>query len=136
MKAHPLRPTWEIDIFLQFLPVDLRDIVMELRSIVLSCAPGVTEAVHRKGLIYFDASRGGHVSAGICQIRPKADHIELAFAHGAFLPDPCRLLVGDQKAMRHVGIRSFDGAPWPALQELIAASARFDPRTSNRQSDA
>ena len=135
MKDYHLRPTREIEIFFQFMPVDLREIVMELRSIVLSCTPGVTEAVHRKGLIYFNASQGGHVSAGVCQIRPKPDRIELAFVHGAFLPDPCRLLVGDQKAMRHVDIRSFDGAPWSALQELIAASAHFDPRTLGRHND-
>lgn len=102
---------------------------MELRSIIVTSAPNVTEVMYRKGLIYYDADRGGHVSAGVCQIRPKSDHIELAFAHGAFLPDPCGLLVGEQKAMRHVDIQSFDDAPWPALQALIEASARFDPRS-------
>ena len=136
MNGYHLRPTREIETFLQFMPADLRDIVMELRSIVVSCAPDVTETIHRKGLVFFVASRGGHVSAGVCQIRPKPDHIELAFVHGAFLPDPCGLLIGDQKAMRHVDIQSFDGAPWPALQELIGASARFDPRTLGRQSEA
>lgn len=106
---------------------------MELRSIIVTAAPNVTEVIRGKGLIYYDAARGGHVSAGVCQIRIKADHIELAFVHGAFLPDPSGLLMGDQKAMRHVDIQSFDDAPWPALQALIEASARFDPRALSRQ---
>lgn len=128
MSAYHLRPTREIEIFLQFVPADLQDIVMELRSIIAACAPGVTEEIHRHGLIYFDAARGGHVSAGVCQIRLRPGRIELAFVHGASLPDPSRLLVGDQVAMRHVDIRSYAAAPWPALQDLVAAAARHDPR--------
>ncbi len=133
MNAYHLRPTQEIERFLQFLPADLQDVVMELRSMVASCVPGVTEEIHPKGLIYFDSARGGHVSAGVCQIRPKPDRVELAFVHGAYLPDPSRLLIGDRLAMRQVDIHSFDTAPWPALQDLIAASARFDPKKINRQ---
>ena len=128
MNTYHMRPTREIEIYLQFLPKDLRDIAMELRSLVLSAAPTITEVIYRKGLIYYDAARGGHVSAGVCQIRPKPDHIELAFVHGAMLPDPSQLLIGEQKAMRHVVIQSYNSAPWPALQELITAAAKFDPR--------
>ena len=129
MTAYHMRPTREIEIFLQFLPVDLRDIVLELRSLVVSAVPSVTEVIHPKRLIYYDAMRGGPVSAGVCQIRTHSHHIELVFVHGAFLPDPGRLLVGDQKAMRHVDICSFDSAPWPALEAFVEASARFDPHS-------
>jgi hypothetical protein len=57
------------------------------------------------------------------------DRVRLAFIHGAFLPDPKGLLKGDRQYKRYVKITSFDQAPWDDLQDLIAASARFDPRS-------
>ncbi len=126
--AYHLRPTREIEIYLSWAPKELQDIVFELRSLIVAAAPNATEVVHRKGLTYFDRERGGPVSAGICQIRVGVDQVHLVFIHGAFLPDPERLLVGDQIAMRRVVLTSFADAPWPALQALIAASVRLDPR--------
>jgi hypothetical protein len=116
-----------------YLSADLRDVVCELCSLVVSSAPTATETVHRNGFSYYYAERGGPVSAGICQINLHGDHIRLAFNHGAFLPDPKGLLRGDDRLVkRYVKIASFDQAPWDDLQNLIAASARFDPRTASR----
>lgn len=49
-------------------------------------------------------------------------HVNVGFFHGASLPDPARLLLGDAKRMRHVKLRR--GAPVnePALAALIAAA--------------
>jgi hypothetical protein len=112
-----------------YLSADLRDIACELRSIVVSIAPTATERMHRKGFSYYFAERGGPVSAGICQINLHGDHIRLAFNHGAFLPDPKGLLHGDRLAKRYLKIISFDQAPWGDVQDLITASAHFDPRS-------
>ncbi len=128
-----MQPTRDIETYLAHaaphLTPDLRDIVFELRSIIVSIAPTATETLHRKGLTYYYAERGGPVSAGICQINWERDHIRLAFNHGAFLPDPQGLLQGDRLVKRYVKIYSFDQAPWDDLQALIAASAKFDPRS-------
>jgi hypothetical protein len=78
---------------------------------------------------YFFAERGGPVSAGICQIFIKRDHIRLAFIHGAFLPEPRGLFEGSMKAKRYLRIYSYEDAPWDYLKELIAASSHFDPYT-------
>jgi|WetSurMetagenome_2_1015567.scaffolds.fasta_scaffold43214_3 hypothetical protein len=112
-----------------YLTPELRDIVFELRSLIVSIAPAATETLHRKGFSYYYAERGGPVSAGICQISLHGDHIRLAFNHGAFLPDPKGLLRGDRLVKRYVKIASFDQAPWDDLQNLIDASAHFDPRS-------
>ena len=127
-----MRPTREIERCLQFTPPDLRDLVLELRSLIVAVAPAATEVIHRKGFTYYDEDRGGPVSAGICQIRLLPDHIRLAFVHGAFLPDPHRLLEGNQKAMRYVRLYSYGQAPWDALKALITASAGFDPYSLNQ----
>ncbi len=128
-----MQPTRDIEAYLaHFAPhlsSELHDIVFELRSLIGAVAPMATETMHRKGFTYYFAERGGPVSAGICQINLEHDHIRLAFIHGAFLPDPHRLLQGDRLYKRYVKIASFDQAPWDDLQDLIAASARFDPRS-------
>jgi len=119
-----------VDEFLRFAPPELRDIVLELRNLVASIAPGATEWIRPKhGLTYFFAGRGGPVSAGICQISVHDDHVRLHFNHGAFLPDPAGLLEGERKAKRFTRIYSYENAPWESLKDLIAASARFDPHT-------
>jgi hypothetical protein len=128
-----MQPTRDIELYLMqaapHLAPELRDIVFELRDIIASIAPTATETLHRKSFTYYHAERGGPVSAGICQINFQPDHIRLAFNHGAFLPDPKGLLQGDRLYKRYVKIYSFDQAPWDEVQDLIAASANFDPRS-------
>ena len=128
-----MQPARDIEHYLAHLAPslapELYDIVFELRDIIAAIAPTATETIHRKGFTYYFAERGGPVSAGLCQINLHGDHIRLAFNHGAFLPDPKGLLRGDRLAKRYVKITSFDQAPWDDLQDLITASARFDPRS-------
>ena len=122
-------PFHQIETFLQHTPPHLQDIVLELRNIIASVAPDAAEVVRWGGLSYFHEGRGGLVSAGICQIGICGDHIRLDFIHGAFLPDPHRLLHGTQKVKRFVRIESYEDAPWESIRELITASAKFDPRS-------
>lgn len=124
-----MQPTRDIEHYLAHLPTELQDIVLELRNLIASVAPTATETIHRKGFSYYYSERGGPVSAGICQINLQRDHIRLAFIHGAFLPDPKGLLEGDQLVKRYVKLYSFDQAPWDDVQDLITASAHFDPRS-------
>jgi len=122
----------EIDNFLGFAQPDLRDIVLELRNLVSEVAPGATEVIRartRTLSYFFSANRGGPVSAGICGISLKDDHVRLFFPHGAFIPDPHGLLTGKGVAMRHLVLKSFEGVPWDAVKELIREHANFDPRS-------
>jgi hypothetical protein len=86
-----------IEKHLEQIPAELRDIVLEIRNIVASVAPDATESQHSRGFSYYHKERGGPVSAGICQIGIYRDHIRLGFIHGAFLPDPESLLVGEPR---------------------------------------
>jgi hypothetical protein len=122
-------PIHEIESFLIRIPIDLQDIVLELRNIIASVAPDAVEVIRWGGISYFHEGRGGIVSAGICQIGLKDDYIRLDFVHGIFLSDPRHLLEGTQKVKRFVKIRSFNEAPWDDLKQLIEESSRFDPRT-------
>jgi len=122
-------PEHAIEKHLQFIQPGLRDIVLEIRNIVTSVAPDATESQHSRGFSYFHKQRGGPVSAGICEIGIFRDHIRLGFVHGAFLPDPQGLLVGEPKYKKHIRIYNYDDARWEYLQELIVASSQFDPYT-------
>jgi hypothetical protein len=121
--------TAEIQNHFSTIPFDWMDIILELRSQIAQIAPGVTEELRKKGLSYYFTDRGGPVSAGVCLIVVKADHVRLGFIHGSFLPDPHHLLQGDRIAMRYVPVTSFDNAPWEDLAALIESSSRFDPYT-------
>jgi hypothetical protein len=121
--------TKEIESYIEQTNPELRDIVLELRNIIVEIAPDATEVMHSQGMSYYHAERGGPVSAGICQIFIKRDHIRLAFIHGAFLPEPRGLFEGTTKAKRFIRIYSYEDAPWDYLKELISVSSRFDPYT-------
>ena len=124
-------PTRRVERYLEYVPPTQHDIVLELRSLIVSVAPGVTESLRRTGLSYYFKERGGPVSAGLCQIGLHADHVRLAVIHGAFLPDPCHLLNadGDRLYKRYVALHSYEQAPLEALRDLLRASAQFDPYT-------
>lgn len=122
-------PTSQLDHYLEPIPPELRDIVLELRNLIASVAPDAAEVRHSRGFSYYDDKRGGTVSAGICQIAIFEDHVRLAFIHGAFLPDPQGMLISDAKYKKYVPIASYKDAPWDYLKGLITASTNFDPRT-------
>jgi hypothetical protein len=122
-----------IEKHLEYLNPELCDIVLEIRNIVANIAPDATEQQHSRGFSYYHRQRGGPVSAGICQIGIYPDHIRLAFIHGAFIPDPEKMLVGKEKAKRHMRIYHYEGAPWEYIRGLIKAHSRFDPRTLNER---
>jgi len=122
-------PSYQIENYLSRLSPGLGDIVREIRNLVAETAPHATEVMHSRGMSYFDARRGGPVSAGICQFIIHRDHIRLAFIHGAYLPDPRGLLEGSTKAKRFIRIYSFEDAPWDYFRELIGVHANFDPYT-------
>ena len=122
-------PFHEIESFLQQIPAEQQEIVLELRNLIAAAAPDAAEVIRWGGLSYFHEGRGGMITAGICQIGIHKDHIRLAFIHGVFLSDPEHLLEGDRKAKRYIRIPSYDEAPWESLKQMIENSARFDPRT-------
>jgi hypothetical protein len=127
-------PERYIEKYLQRVPPELRDIVLEIRNIVASIAPKATEKQHSRGFSYYYKDRGGPVSAGICQIGIFTDHVRLGFIHGAFLPDPEGLLVGEPKYKKHLRIYHYEDAPWDYMRMLIEASSRFDPYTLKERS--
>jgi hypothetical protein len=128
--------TREIEKQFQHLNQDWLDIILEIHNLVAEASPGATVEIRRYGIVYYDASRGGPVSAGICQALIKPDHIRLAFNHGAFLPDPKHLLIGETYPKRFMPLSSYDKVPWEYVKALIETSCKFDPRTLEMRAQA
>jgi hypothetical protein len=118
-----------INNLLAHTPETFSEIVMEIRNIVAKIVPDATEEIRHGGLVYFFGDSGGLVSAGICGISIKTDHVRLFFTHGAFIPDRKRLLRGTGKAMRYLKLINYEDVPWLDIQVLIGEHANFDPRS-------
>jgi hypothetical protein len=118
-----------IEHYLRNTPAELSEIALELRNLVASVAPNATEEIKRGGFVYYFGKLGGPVSAGICGIKFMPDHVRLYFTHGAFIPDPKRLLSGTGKAMRFVRLDNYETVPWDDIKALIEEHANFDPRS-------
>jgi hypothetical protein len=129
MGASGFLSSLEVERFLSFTPPEVRDIVLELRSLVSSICPNATERILWGGLSYHDSAKGGPVKGAICQIEFDKNHVRLSFIHGARLRDPESMLVGDQLSKRHLPIVSYELAPWDAIRDLIEEAAALDPST-------
>jgi hypothetical protein len=119
----------EVERFLSFTRPEVRDIVLELRSLVYSICPYATERILWGGLSYHDSAKGGPVKGAICQIELDRNHVRISFIHGARLRDPESMLVGDQLSKRHLPIVSYERAPWDAIRDLIEEAAALAPST-------
>jgi hypothetical protein len=102
------------------------EIVTALREMVLTQAPGASEALRFGALSYFLAGRPfASIGGNICMIEIKPDgSVRLSFIHGAELDDPDRLLLGSGKAKRYLLIGSPRDARRPAVRALVRAAAR------------
>jgi len=123
--------TIELKRFLAHDPLELQEIFMELRDLIIQAVPDVRERFYWGGIAYFrpDGSGGGPLKSGICHLSVKEGCVQVGFLHGAFLSDPEKILHGNQKAKRVIDLEDYEQVPWKALEELIQEAAQFDPRT-------
>ena len=121
----------DIENAFRFQRPDLVDLLLEIRSIVVSVNPSATERIGSRGLTFYDAEKGGTIKGGICFVDIQDDYVRLRFGLGAFLDDLKSLLSGDQLYMRYLDISSFDDAPWTDIETLIQASTNLDSSVLN-----
>jgi hypothetical protein len=118
----------EIAALMRDWPDELCDLALELRDLVLKAAPEVDEKIAFHSLCYYKPDVPyGVIGGNVCGIGHKNDVLHLGFIHGAFLPDPERLLQGTGKAKRHIEIRDSKDIHRRALKALIHAAVEHDP---------
>ena len=111
-------------------PEDVRGLARAARTLVLGIAPALAEKIAFHSLCYFKPDVPyGAIGGNVCLVSGKDDHLELAFLHGASLPDPAGLLQGEGKAKRRIPIRTQADLHQPAITDLIRAAIAYEPTT-------
>jgi len=89
----------EIQEFLNEYPGAIAEVSIQLRTLILSAAPGCSETLHTgwKVISY------GHKKK-FCAIAPYSKWVNLQFHSGSKLTDSCELLRGNGRSMRHVKV--------------------------------
>jgi hypothetical protein len=102
-----------IDAWLDARPGELGSIARHWFEVMRQCGDEVREALHDGCPV---ACLG---DAPFASVNVFTAHVNVAFFHGASLPDPARLLEGTGRFMRHVKLRPGTPANAPALTALI-----------------
>ncbi|MBX3586663.1 MAG: DUF1801 domain-containing protein [Ramlibacter sp.] len=97
-------------------PQPLRPLAQQWFAAMRACGPDVVELLH-----------DGHPTACVQDapfgyVNTFTAHVNVGFFTGAALQDPCGLLEGTGRFMRHVKLRPGVPVDEPALQALIAAA--------------
>ncbi len=116
----------QIDDYIHSYSPDLQTIIRKLSEIAKKSMPEAHEIIYHGALGYsvtqspFDR---------ICYIAPQKNYVNLGFFFGAHLLDPQNLLIGEGKRMRHVKVRSIEGACNPALEQLLKEAWKDAPNS-------
>ena len=118
----------EIAKVLEGWPDEACDLALELRDFVLKTAPEVAEKVAFHSLCYYKPGQPyGVIGGNVCMIGMRGDCLTLSFIHGAFLPDPDKLLQGKGKASRHIEVGQQNDIKRQAFKKLIRAAVAHQP---------
>ena len=95
----------EADDLLNEHPEAVAATAQRLRTVLLEAHPQLEERVRRgwHSLNYRDP-----VAGFVCAVFPMADRVQLAFEHGARLPDPDRRLTGTGRQVRALDLGAAD----------------------------
>jgi hypothetical protein len=108
-------------------PGEQRQLLLSCRRELLRIVPRCNEHIKWDALSYQKPDPDGAVKGSICQLSIRNGQVMLGFVHGAFLPDPARMLKGTLKAKRLLAITEPHDMRDRRIVDLIKASYRFDP---------
>ena len=109
--------------FLEHYPAEIRALVFETRSLILSVIPNAVELVDPPSKI-IAYGLGQKYADLICAIAPYAKYINLIFSKGATLPDPGQRLQGTGKRARHIKIHAEADIQDPSTRTLLEEALR------------
>jgi len=112
-----------IEQFLAGYPPDMQAISRRLRAMVKNSMPQQAKEVLFASQNHIGYSLSSESMRNrICYICPMRDYVRLGFMFGGYLPDPDQVLEGTGKRLRHVKVRTLEGAGHPALKRLVEAA--------------
>jgi hypothetical protein len=104
-----------VDAYIGSLPAWQQDICGQVRALVHSADPDVTETVKRRIQPYFE------LQGNICALLAAKDHVNVFLYDGAIVPDPEGIITAghDNKTARAVAIRPGEVINAPALTAML-----------------
>jgi len=125
-----------VDAYINALPRWQQDICREVRELVHTADPEVTETIKRSVQPYFV------LDGNICALLAAKDHVNVFLYDGAIVPDPEGIITAghDNTSARTVAVRSDESLNAPALSEMfrhiIANNRAGGWRKLKRESDS
>ena len=110
-----------IEEFLVGYSPDMQAVSRTLRAMVKHAMPQANEVLFARDN-HFAYGMSESMRDRIVYICPMRDYVRLGFMYGGFLPDPEGMLVGTGKRLRHVKVRTLQGADDPAIERLLEAA--------------
>jgi hypothetical protein len=111
---------------------EVRRLAWLARDLVLDALPVVVEVCWpRQGTAGYGVGPK-KMSEHFCCIVPHRAHMNLGFFYGAELGDPCGLLEGTGKLLRHVKLRSDADVTNVALAALVVEASQYLPKLTGR----
>lgn len=106
-----------VDAYIASLPDWQQAICHEVRALVHSADPAVTETIKRTRLPYFV------LDGNVCALLAAKDHVNVFLYDGAIVPDPEGIITAghDNKTARTVAIRRGEKLNAPALTAMFEA---------------
>ncbi len=104
----------DVEKYLADLTPEIRELVQELRKLILEAVPDFIEVISW-GNLSFQTRKKRYV----CAISPHKAHVSLHFWRGRELHDPEGLLQGTGKKLMHVKIRSLEDIKADAVKALV-----------------
>jgi hypothetical protein len=104
-----------VDAYISALPDWQQDICRQVRDLVHTADPEVTETIKRAKQPYFV------LDGNICALLATRNHVNVFLYDGAIVPDPHGIITGghDNKTARTVAIRQGQAVNGPALTEMF-----------------
>ncbi len=99
-------------------------IALAARKAVLKAAGKCSELIYETYCISNAFSFTGKQGQGYIHIATYAKHVNLGFDHGTELDDPCELLEGTGKRIRHIRLESTSDLKKPEILQLISAAVQ------------
>ena len=107
-----------VEEFFAGYPPEVRAISRKLRAMLWDTMPQAAELLHAsQNHVGYSLSEAARET--ICYICPMKDYVRLGFMYGGYLPDPTQVLEGEGKRLRHVKVRTPQGADDAALARLV-----------------
>ncbi|PYP88750.1 MAG: hypothetical protein DMF61_06100 [Blastocatellia bacterium AA13] len=124
MMGESRPPDEELIRMLSRYEVQVGELALKLRAMVLKEAPAAVERAFQVYALVFWYSLTGKMSDAFCQVVIYEKGVNLMFNRGAELDDPDAVLVGEGKIIRHIKVRRPEDLKNPYLKKFIRAALK------------